>query len=974
MAVLSRSAPFATLLAGLLFASGCHRAHYREQADMEAAQLIAEKASHPHWALQRNWIELDPRSRMFNPFDPDFEPMPPDDPAAHDLMHFVDNKRGYPHWDANGFTDTAESPDWYKYLNCDENGVLVIDSDEAYRLALLHSRTYQQQYETLYLSALDVSAERFLFDTQFFGGYGTTGFVSHRSPPSGGDTISRLTNRGDVTARRAFANGADLAATIANTLVWNFDGTDTFTPTTLFSLSFIQPLLRNAGKDRVLERLTLSERDLLANVRQMERYRRAFYVDIMTGRDAGTGATRRGGFFGGSGLEGFAGVGGGGFGGVGGGFGGGGAAIGGGGIGAAQAGGYFGLIQDQQSIRNQRITIAGLRSNLVQLRESLRENLAQIPDNPEALLTERLQITQARQRLLDAESGLLTSQASYHASVDSYKRDLGLPPKLCVTVADDMLDRFNLIPADTLESQNEVTELRDTVGLANEQLLNSAHRIEIDGTPTETLEWSDEVGSSLGILRSMLDRMRGIQERLTAGTLAQVRKDIDELKRVLPERKRDLQALQKVYQQELNRFARYGGLDPCQMTLIADIDPSVFDTEALEALVPVLEAELERLENEFQSFNTPLQEIQNIITGILDAPEKPEAADLFRILDEQVIFRTPSLLADLSADILDLSLVQARARAHIVRVSPIDLPWEMAVQMAERYRRDWMNNRAALVNSWRLIEFNADNLEGFLDFEFDGNIDDRGRRDATVALRFDAPITRLLERNTYRQALIEYQQARRNYFAYRDGVSQSLRNTLRTISVNRINFEQRRIAVISAIEQVVLNDQISKLREERGQAAGVTAARDVVDALGDLQSAQNAFLSVWLNYEVQRINLDLDLGTMNLDMEGYWIDPGPIGDEHGYPAPIGFACDAPTYILGPEDEPELLPEVEGNQGESLPRPEPFGDDPRSARRPRYAQPGWQEVRASDVPPSVEPANFEQLLRLKRLPPVANRRN
>jgi hypothetical protein len=181
-----------------------------------------------------------------------------------------------------------------------------------------------------------------------------------------------------------------------------------------------------------------------------------------------------------------------------------------------------------------------------------------------------------------------------------------------------------------------------------------------------------------------------------------------------------------------------------------------------------------------------------------------------------------------------------------------------------------------------------------LDIVFEGDIRNTGDNPLRLrstngqlraGLRFDAPITRLQERNTYRQALIEYQQAKRDYCAFVDGVANSLRNTIRNIDLAQINFEERRIAVLSAIDQVVLNDQIQKLREESGLESGVTAARDVVSALGDLQTAQNDFVSVRVNYEFQRLILDLDLGTMKLDPEGNWIDPGPIGPEQGYPRP-----------------------------------------------------------------------------------------
>ena len=89
----------------------------------------------------------------------------------------------------------------------------------------------------------------------------------------------------------------------------------------------------------MLERLTLAERRLLANVRAFERYRRSFYLFVTTGRNTESTVQRSGGVFG-VGLGGFTGLGGG-FGGLGGG-GGAGAGVGGGG-GVPQAGGFIGI-------------------------------------------------------------------------------------------------------------------------------------------------------------------------------------------------------------------------------------------------------------------------------------------------------------------------------------------------------------------------------------------------------------------------------------------------------------------------------------------------------------------------------------------------------------------------------------------------------------------------------------------------------
>ena len=53
---------------------------------------------------------------------------------------------------------------------------------------------------------------------------------------------------------------------------------------------------------------------------------------------------------------------------------------------------------------------------------------------------------------------------------------------------------------------------------------------------------------------------------------------------------------------------------------------------------------------------------------------------------------------------------------------------------------------------------------------------------------------------------------------------------------------------------------------------GETLARDLVTAIIDLLNVQNDFLSVWVDHEVQQLNLDFDLGVMELDARGVRIE------------------------------------------------------------------------------------------------------
>jgi hypothetical protein len=124
--------------------------------------------------------------------------------------------------------------------------------------------------------------------------------------------------------------------------------------------------------------------------------------------------------------------------------------------------------------------------------------------------------------------------------------------------------------------------------------------------------------------------------------------------------------------------------------------------------------------------------------------------------------------------------------------------------------------------------------------------------------------------------LINYQRTRREYYAFEDRIQQSLRDAIRTIRLSQIDFEVRRAAVFVAIVRTDMTRLQLTEPPAKGGGVGATTARDVQEALQSLLRAQNNFLAIWVNYEVQRMNLDLDLGTMELDDQSMWIDPGPV--------------------------------------------------------------------------------------------------
>ena len=886
-----RSSPVVGLLlvAQLLASGGCHRQYYRQQADMEAHSLIDEKLFHacqdPGKPIR---VEPDQRSRLFNPFDLDFQPMPIDDPASNRYMRMVDGRRGYPLWEASGKTNAMENPEWWQYLPLDEDGVLRLDADTAVQLALLHSPDYQRQVEQLYLSALDVSSERFRFDTQFFGGAQT--FFTADGPDrrgGGGQSRSQLElapysfGRRPLAMQRTFATGADLLVGFANGIVWDFSGPNQQSANTVFDFTLLQPLLRGAGRQRVLERLTLSERRLLANVRSFERYRRSFYLSITIGRNVESQVQRSGGVFG-VGLGGFTGLGGGFAGLAGGGAGGAGFGVAGGG-GVPQAGGFLGLLQSQLQISNIEENVARLKENLLILDDTLLELMTTIPNEAEAIPRQRLQIAQARSALLNAQTQLVNRQAAYENELDRFMRQLGLPPYLCVEIDDPMLDRFELIDQTLRGRREQLLNLRTAAGKINLALLESAERTvdPVTGLPQTVITWSPEIAALVGELRDALKPLIEFRDQVVEFDLPRVAEDVEKLREAEGIRREQGLALQQIYEKNKGQI--------CALLDFSEVGTELFSGELIDEVVENLDVDFEKLTQKFDNYSRMIDELNDRLERYSrNEPPTIDPREFADVMRDRIILTSQDILTDLADDVLALQLIQARARTESVVLPEIRLTPGEAFEIAQANRRDWANARAALVDTWRLIEFNANDLESSLDVVFSGDVQNFGNnpldlRTSTgrmrVGLRWDAPLTRLQERNTYRQSQIEFEQARRNYYQFEDGIWQLVRGELRQVITNQINFELGRQSVRIAAEQLELNEDIRALRDARGLSSGPTAARDTISALSDLLNSQNTLLNIFVNYEVIRRSLDFDLETMQLTPDGYWIDPGAITPE-----------------------------------------------------------------------------------------------
>ena len=786
-----------------VWVAGCakSRQQYQQSADREVYSAIAQRNGDARWHTASYGIRMNPESRYFDPYNQNCPPSPEDDPTSHRYMHCVDGMKGWEHWGEYGTRSSLDNPGWESTLGefgtLNDQGDYVLDLDSAVELAYLHSPLNQTQLETLYLSALDVTRERFKLDTQFFGGLGI--FYRHNgnvvpaaiqfdgisgdyiiTEPFQGIEGNRLTigtGNSPVEMRRKYATAGELLVGFANSFVVEFTGEDVGLANSIANFTFIQPLLRGAGRDIALEQLTFSERNLLANLRAYSQYRQGFYTLVAVGDLGVSGPVRNSRN---TNLTIFSGLGG--------------------------VDGFVGLLQRQQQIRN-------AEDNLELQTRSLRRLEAFL----NAGLIDLVQVEQFRQNIESERAALLLSKNNYLRTFDNYKTNtLGLPPDTPLGLDDTLIRKFKLVADEAVAVQDQIADQQVLMG-----------------------ELDDAVG--LDELELVVERIEAISSQL--GELIEVAlADIDQMDLDLPKRLRFMDDGQRAQ---------------------------------LMLEVASLKKDALRLESDFLAVSESIAALSN--------PTVLEDEQDARLLRQ----RATDTMADLRRAAQNAILVQAKARLESVSIEPIEMGADAAMRIALANRLDFMNGRAALVDSWRLIAVSADALQSALNITSSGTVltdrnDPLAFRASTANLRlgleFDAPFTRLIERNAYREALINYQRNRRAFIQSHDALQVDLRVILRQIKQLEESLEIQRRSVAIAIRRVDLTQAQLEAPGAPAQPGrrppqlGPTAAINLISAQASLRDTQNRLLATWLSYYAAKMRLARELGVMNLDAQGCWLE------------------------------------------------------------------------------------------------------
>jgi hypothetical protein len=866
---------------GISSLSGCSRQFWRRQADKDTYNAIGEKLNNPHWQLPRVNLTPDQRSRFFDPYDPDKEPLPPDDPAAHEFMHCVNGRRGYKSWHKLGTAFAIENPNWLDAYNINMNGVDPVDGHskvqlvkvslpELVDLTYIHSRDYQTNLEELYLDSLSLTQQRYNLGVRFLGLAGAEPGADATVPLSSPGSLG--ISRQDFGVSQLLPAGGQLAVEVANTVTWAFGQNGSITAPSI-GYSVTQPLLFRAGRKVALEPLTQAERSVLYSVRSLARFRQTLFVQISAS--------------------------------------------------------YLNLLQQRQIILNQINNIRQLQeqyekqkaldSRIAREVTERLENFAQlndlIPDDLESRfsydgrqwLKWRGPMTEADQErllslsddaayiaavkdLIDLKNKDATGLASYQllntlnqaeASLANSRRQLadqqdnlkilmGLPPNVQLEINEDGLAPFELISWDLIDLERRMRDVQKNLGT------NLFPDLGEDQT---------EPAPDFMTLKQYLKELADLRDELREVGVNMVKSDFQPVQELLDATEDDWQASrpgQRYFRSEEERSRLVKNFEKDKGTFERAERDFRFGSGQLDMLVDLIDVEspeeiLEKLDSDsngrIESSELPDGWRELPRTGTNREAETyavdeflSEVRDGSRILRDDYMLRLAQQLEVLQAGVR----VEAIAINRFRLSDSLEFPEiEQVVEIGLENRHDLMNIRAQVMDSRRLVEVAANTLESTLDISFQGRkglADSSGGPVNSASVSFTTPLDQIDERNIYRASLIAFQRQRRAYMLFEDQVKQSIRQSWRQLQVQEYRLEIDRTTVRNASLQY---DSASL----QAASAAQTNALSLLNALQSVLNASNALVGDWVTYETNRLNIFRDMGIMQLDPRGVWNDP-----------------------------------------------------------------------------------------------------
>ena len=274
-----------------------------------------------------------------------------------------------------------------------------------------------------------------------------------------------------------------------------------------------------------------------------------------------------------------------------------------------------------------------------------------------------------------------------------------------------------------------------------------------------------------------------------------------------------------------------------------------------------------------------------------DAGVEPDPAELARLVEGAVRLRAPEPEAKPAGEAAVPGEAAAATGADAaieiappdrVHRGPLELEERPALELAVDRRLDLRVAVGKVDDAQRKIAVAADALlpdltllgtfalggrasAGTVDAAGEGLRLDRGL--TTGVLTFDPAFERTRERVDYRTRLVDFEKSVRSVQELEDQVKFQVRDSLRTLLSARESVRIQETSVALARRRV---DSTNLLLQ-----AGRAEIRDLLEAQESLVSAQNALTSALVRYRVAELELQRDLGVLQVGVDGRWQEYRP---------------------------------------------------------------------------------------------------
>ena len=488
---------------------------------------------------------------------------------------------------------------------------------------------------------------------------------------------------------------------------------------------------------------------------------------------------------------------------------------------------YLNLLNAAQSVRIDTDNLKNLELNLKEHDFLLERDLV----TP-------IRVDQVFQEFQGGRLDLINSEQTLQTASDQFKFNLGLPARIKIKLDESILDPFKLNSAEVEALQESVEDLEQSL----------VEFLPPDVAPDEFIE-------------KAYARIKR-QSRKVKDAMASVRKELTQWDSLLGD------------------------------TPFNDSDAETADFDQQRRLIKSLDAVLDDLElldkDAEEQYKKPLDKLELISDDDEEVAtlEYEDEDDDQELTDDQQRIEAWKKLQSLIAQpgglkdrANSLFVAQTQIRLFLIEIKPLELETDRAVEIALSKRLDLKNAKGFVVDAYRQAEVAADQLESDLSVTASANLQtdddsnnafriDSENNEYNLGLEFDGPLNRFNERNNWRLAEINYQSNRRAYMAAEDSIVNQVRLDLRQLRNNRFSFQIARQQLISVTRRV----QQAQFNLRTATTGDSSLTQDLLFALADLRNTKTGLISSWIQYEISRIEVFLDLELLQLDERGNWIN------------------------------------------------------------------------------------------------------